>query len=1353
MAADNSADARLLLENVGAEPRADDDTNAEILLHKRKGPAKQAEPEEQPMSKRKRRKMEQLAKKKAEREMRNDVLQELKTVQLTAEQAALMKASQSIHMSRQRQVDMGRLRVKAGLPLPAELKHLRRRKEKAEDVEENGKPDGEGGSSSSEEGGAVSKRRVSTFLAVSHREVLNSSAPAPAVASTAATEERNQPKQKTSNVQTVVAGAATKAPAAAQQPKPVKPAKPKAAAAKADGQAARKAFAPLQPLQPVRVERTERIEEQRARLPAVMVEQEFVEMVLANDVVLVCGDTGCGKSTQIPQFLYEAGLCDGDRFRIAVTQPRRVAAISVSQRVGDELNDLRRVGYQVRYDRSQCSNDMRIKFMTDGILLREVQADFLCQQYSTIVIDEAHERGVNCDILIGLLSRVVQQRRQSYNEAIAKGVGKEKLLPPLRLVIMSATLRLCDFTENRKLFSIPPPVLRIDARTFPVTVHFARRTEEDYIKAAHRSVVKIHKQLPPGTILVFVTGREEVRRLCRLLRQSSQRMISGKEAAEEGEAPEEDEDEEAALEGTNMLDASDDEGHEFDDELPAASQEKAEKQDVSTEDAERPTKKRKLKKGATAKKKAKRAADAEDDGAGGKEEGEANEEAAEADDVVTKEADKPKRTGKLKKKKKAAAAADDAADDKVAVEKADDIGKVTVENADDMEEPEINFNIDDDEDTVTLDPKAASDIAEDAKDAEAKRQKKVHMTKLDKSRTAGGVFKGIGFGEGPLHVLPLFAQLAARDQMAPFKDPPDNARVVVVATNVAETSVTLPNIRYVVDCGHEKRRVYRASSGVSAFKVDRISKASSDQRAGRSGRLGPGHTYRLYSSAAFENHFKAFAPIAMLNTPMDPVLLLLSSIGVPRLDIFPWPTPPSRESVGAATRRLRALGALQASIDDKDETAELASDKAAMMCTPLGSRLAKIPVAPRYGKMLLAAISASEHLESHIVGHACAIVAALSVGNLTCWESYAADSEEQPAAAAGQEHEMAREKREAEQRLKEARNKEAPRWSTLRDDCDGLLWIMGGYAWALDAGEDAADDFCKSNRINPRNVSEAYSLMQQLGTLLHKRLSLDSIGVELELPLMPTPMDKIQAMKLRECVFEGLVDHVAVLNRELGKNAYVCADLGPATPVYVHCASNSYRHRPMPSVMVFNEIISSTSCKPFMRDCAGVDPLALSRRAAEGTCPLLRLGQFLPAPAPRYVKDQDQVMAFVSPSYKQLDFVLPTVEIKVPKDEMLRYKVFARALLEGEVLDGFPPRNVNLLARPSMALQMASNPRVLSFVNPLWEKRVGSRAELIKCWGEDPRFLLEGYLKWVPPGRHDDVRIKWPPMGAPGSRR
>merc|ERR1719215_1095700 len=172
-----------------------------------------------------------------------------------------------------------------------------------------------------------------------------------------------------------------------------------------------------------------------------------------------------------------------------------------------------------------------------------------------------------------------------------------------------------------------------------------------------------------------------------------------------------------------------------------------------------------------------------------------------------------------------------------------------------------------------------------------------------------------------------------------------------------------------------------------------------------------------------------------------------------------------------------------------------------------------------------------------------------------------------------------------------------------------------------------------------------------------------------------------------------------------------------------------------------------------MRDCIAVDPTLLARRASAGDCPLLQLGDFLPVPAPRYLREQDHVLAFCSPSYAPLGFTLPTIEISVPADMIVRCKVFAKALLEGQVVPGMPPTGARLLAQPSIVLHAPTNPRVAGIVGQLWAKRVGSRAELVRKWGENSRFLLEGYLKWLPAALHDDVCVSWPPLDAARGKR
>ena len=212
---------------------------------------------------------------------------------------------------------------------------------------------------------------------------------------------------------------------------------------------------------------------------------------------------------------------------IGITQPRRVAAMSMASRVAHELSlPPSRVSYQIRYD-ATVSPSTSIKFMTDGVLLREMASDFLLSKYSVLIIDEAHERSMNTDILIGVLSRVVKLRESMWRDGKDGKVRSTRSLcdsrptcsQPLRLIIMSATLRISDFVENTTLFATPPPVIKVPARQFPVTVHFNRRTVSDYVSEAIRKASKIHARLPPGGILIFLTGQNEISGVCKRLEE------------------------------------------------------------------------------------------------------------------------------------------------------------------------------------------------------------------------------------------------------------------------------------------------------------------------------------------------------------------------------------------------------------------------------------------------------------------------------------------------------------------------------------------------------------------------------------------------------------------------------------------------------------------------------------------------------------------------------------------------------------------------------------------------------------------------------------------------------------------
>ena len=240
------------------------------------------------------------------------------------------------------------------------------------------------------------------------------------------------------------------------------------------------------------------IEQWRLELPVVQMEYEIMELISSHDISIICSETGSGKSTQIPQFLYEAGYSrtvhdddssgGGGGGLIGITQPRRVAAISSAKRVcyemghgnGQSITPANLVSYQTRYESAGYSHaTTEIQFMTDGILLQEIRNDLLLRKYSVIILDEAHERNLNTDILIGLLSIAIPLRNHHARQH-ANNNNNAAVLRPLKLIIMSATLRVEDFTTNPKLFHHPqyvPGVITIPGRTFPVTVHHNKVTE------------------------------------------------------------------------------------------------------------------------------------------------------------------------------------------------------------------------------------------------------------------------------------------------------------------------------------------------------------------------------------------------------------------------------------------------------------------------------------------------------------------------------------------------------------------------------------------------------------------------------------------------------------------------------------------------------------------------------------------------------------------------------------------------------------------------------------------------------------------------------------------------------------
>lgn len=437
------------------------------------------------------------------------------------------------------------------------------------------------------------------------------------------------------------------------------------------------------------------IQEVRARLPIATCRAELMSLIRENNIVVIIGETGSGKTTQMTQYLYEAGY--GKHGAIACTQPRRVAAMSVAKRVAEEVGCPlgSTVGYTIRFE-DVTGPETKIRYMTDGILVRESLMDRDLDQYSVIIMDEAHERALNTDVLFGILKQVARRRSD------------------IKLVITSATM---DADKFSRYFG-GVPTFRIPGRTFPVETLFTKSPVEDYVDAAVSQALQIHVGKGPGDILIFMTGQEDVEMTCMLIQEG--------------------------------------------------------------------------------------------------------------------------------------------------------------------------------------------------------------LSKL-------------GEGTKPLLVLPMYSQLPADMQSKIFDKAAQGVRKVIVSTNVAETSLTVDGIYFVIDSGFIKLKVYNPKIGMDALQVFPVSRASADQRAGRAGRTGPGVCYRLFTERIYRDELLLTTVPEIQRTHLANVVLLLKTLGIENLLEFDFMDPPPQENVQQSLYQLWVLGAL-------DDAGAL---------TNLGRKMAEFPLDPPLSKMLI----------------------------------------------------------------------------------------------------------------------------------------------------------------------------------------------------------------------------------------------------------------------------------------------------------------------------------------------------------------------------------------------------------------
>ncbi|KFD66492.1 hypothetical protein M514_05725 [Trichuris suis] len=895
----------------------------------------------------------------------------------------------------------------------------------------------------------------------------------------------------------------------------------------------------------VPVFRSDEIEKGRLKLPVVAEEQTIVEAIKENQVVIVCGETGSGKSTQVPQFLYEAGFTSTGKM-IGITEPRRVAAINISHRVAEEMNLSRDVvSYQIRYE-GNVTEKTKIKFMTDGVLLKEIQKDFLLTSYSAILIDEAHERSMYSDVLIGLLSRIILIRERRQDK--------------LHLVIMSATLRVEDFLLP-KLFKQTPVVIKVDSRQYPVTAYFSRHTMDDYLLAAYKKVCQVHRLLPRGSILVFVSGQREVHTLLSWLKK----RFPLKSKADEQDGPK----------------------------------------------SEPTSGKRSL--------------------------------------------------GKRKKK---------------------------VVNLDDYKEDLFQMT-----EEVDLNDQDAPDL--DIFDVEEMECPDFPTGSLE--------------ADEPLFCLPLYSLMPSGKQARVFQEPPAGYRCCVIATNVAETSVTIPNVRYVIDTGKEKVRLYDPVTGISKFVVQWISKASASQRAGRAGRIGPGHCYRLYSSAVY-NDFDKYSRPEILTKPLDDLVLQMKAMCILKVRNFPFPTALDADSLQCAEERLVKLGLLENALDS--------NGRQVARVTNLGRTVALLPLAPRYGKIVALAC------QQGLLAYAICLVSALSVrepllnpSTIEC-------------------NDIEKKKEKIAECLRSRRALAGQGHSLLLGDLMVLLKA------SLAAEQELTVPFCEKHGFRYKAMVEICKMRRQLTKVVNALCADADLAIGSQLK---PPTDE-QAELLRQLVLTGLCDNVARRADDcLGQTACKSSRLAYRSaavedPLWIHPTSVLFRAQP--EWLVYQEIVDSNGKKCMLNVMAIESEWLLP--LARGYC---SMGEPLKEPAPFYSETKDQIVCHVDCTYGIAAWPLPRQEVAHPVDIMY-YRYFASEFLEGRVISKLAKYRSSLITPPSILFKPWARlqSKTGSLLGVLVSNGVTSKEDLIRFWKEKPNFLCNEYLEWVAQSKHNDVLFDWPPL-------
>ncbi|KAF7085764.1 hypothetical protein CFC21_089157, partial [Triticum aestivum] len=783
-------------------------------------------------------------------------------------------------------------------------------------------------------------------------------------------------------------------------------------------------------------------------------------------------------------------------------------------------------------------------------------------------------------------------------------------------------------------------------RQFPVTVHFAKRTHDDYLAQAYKKVLSIHKSLPPGGILVFVTGQREVDYLCKKLQRASKRQIGKKPEMvgdEYGSRPEIEEKEIFEAYDIDRTEPEHQDGifssygeDETDDELNVASSDAETESEMDTDSDE---------------------------------------------------------------------------EDSVAHETAED-GPVLsfLKGAESSSVLKASF-------------KAISGQPETAEEAS-------NATIAEKS--------GPSASRARLRVLPLYAMLPASQQLRVFHDIPEGERLVVVATNVAETSLTIPGITYVVDTGKEKVKNYDHATGMASYEVQWISKASASQRAGRAGRTGPGHCYRLYSGAAYskDDLFPDFTEPEIKKMPVEGIVLMLKSMNIVKVENFPFPTPPNKESLVEAQHCLKILEA----VDNQEKL------------TSMGKAMAQYPMSPRHSRLLLTIIKMLKSQEgcarsNLILGYATAAASALSYTNP--FQVQGNTDRETNEDGPDPEHKD-RHERKSQKKLKAMVREARKDFSIPSSDALTISHALRSFECSKNRVE-----FCRDYSLHLKTMEEMSKLRKQLLRLIFNyskfcdEFAWNFGGSQDVEQAWGSETNKKPMLNEEEILGQGIcagwADRVAKkINTFSGLSK---EDRKVRAARYQSCALNDiiYLNRSSsvaqipPDYVVYSELLNTK--RSYMYGVTSVKPGWLLKYASS----LCTFSAPLEDPKPYYEPQNDQVYCYVSPIFCRHNWQLPLHSLPI-KDATRRVQIFAWALLKGDVLPCLRVVQKFLALSPSVVLGPASQRRVGDLLSRMSKKTIYSRAALRDAWNTDPDYLYPEIQAWIQDKYQSQLGAIWEQM-------